>query len=99
VFENGVLRRIFGSKRNEVTKEWRKLHNEELNYLYCPPNTGDKIKKSEMGWECSMYGGQERFMQCFSGEPEGRLFGRTRRRWEDNIKMHRKEMAWGLGLD
>jgi len=38
VFENRVLRRIFGSKRDEVTGEWRKLHNEELNDLYCPPN-------------------------------------------------------------
>jgi hypothetical protein len=38
VFENRVLRRIFGSKRDEVTGEWRKLHNEELNVLYCSPN-------------------------------------------------------------
>jgi hypothetical protein len=100
VFENRVLRRIFGPKRNEVTKEWRKLHNDELNYLYSSPNTGDKIEKSEMGGERDMYGGQERCVQCFSGEPEGRRpFGRTGRRWEDYIKMDRKEMAWGLGLD
>ena len=38
VFENRVLRRIFGPKRDEVTREWRKLHNEELNYLYCSSN-------------------------------------------------------------
>jgi hypothetical protein len=38
VFENGVLRCIFGPKRDEVTGEWRKLHNEEFNYLYCSPN-------------------------------------------------------------
>jgi hypothetical protein len=38
VFENRVLRRIFGPKRDEVTGEWRKLHNEEFNYLYCSPN-------------------------------------------------------------
>jgi len=59
VFENMVLRGIFGPKRDEVTKEWRRLHNEELNdlsvllTLYC---AGDKIKKKEMGWACGAYG-------------------------------------------
>ena len=57
VYENRVLRGIFGSKRDEVTGEWRKLHNEELNDLYCSPKycLGDKIKKNEMGGACSMY--------------------------------------------
>jgi len=50
VFENRVLRRIFGPKRDEVTGKWRKLLNEELNDLYC---FGDKIKKNEMGGACS----------------------------------------------
>jgi hypothetical protein len=45
VFENRVLRRIFGSKRDEVTREWRKLHNEQLNDLYCAPNI-IRVKKS-----------------------------------------------------
>ena len=59
VFENMVLRRIFGPKRDEVTGEWRRLHNEELNDLfvlftqYC---VGDKIEKNEMGWACGAYG-------------------------------------------
>jgi hypothetical protein len=53
VFENRVLRRIFGPRRDEVTGEWRKLHNEELLSQYF---LGDKIKKSEMGGACSMYG-------------------------------------------
>jgi len=53
VFENRVLRRIFGPRRDEVTGEWRRLHNEELNAQYC---AGDKIEKNEMGWACGAYG-------------------------------------------
>ena len=49
VFDNGVLRRMFGSKRDEVTREWRKVHNEELNDLYCSPNIVRAIK-SRMRW-------------------------------------------------
>ena len=50
LFENRVLRRIFGSKRDEVTGEWRKLHNEELNDLYCSPNFIRVIKSRRMRW-------------------------------------------------
>ena len=58
MFENLVLRRMFGPRRDEVTGEWRRLHNEELNDLllltrYC---AGDKIEKNEMGWACGAYG-------------------------------------------
>ena len=57
MFENMVLRRIFGPRRDEVTGEWRRLHNEELNDLYSSPNSvGDKIEKNEMGWVCGAYG-------------------------------------------
>ena len=50
VFENRVLRRIFGPKRDEVTGEWRKLHNEELNDLYCSPNIDRVIKSRRIRW-------------------------------------------------
>jgi len=50
VFENRVLRRIFGPKRDEVTREWRKLHNDELNHLYSSPNSVRVIKSRIMRW-------------------------------------------------
>ena len=50
VFENGMLRRIFGLKRYEVKREWRKLHNEELNDLYCSPNIAQLIESRRMKW-------------------------------------------------
>jgi len=70
VFENRVLRRIFGPKRVEVTREWRKLRNEKLNDLYSSPNNvwGDNIEKNEMGGACSAFGGEERRIQGFGGE-------------------------------
>ena len=65
VFENGVPRRVFGPKRDEVTGEWRKLHNEELSDLYSFTQycAGGKIEKNEMGGACGAYGGWERCAQ------------------------------------
>ena len=65
-----MLRRIFGPERDEVTGEWRKLHNEELNNLYCSPNTVRVIKprRIRMGGACSAYGGEVRRIQDFGGE-------------------------------
>ena len=64
LFENRVLRRVFGPKRDEVTGEWRKLHKEELRDLYYLPN----IEKNEVGGACGSYGGGERCAQGSSGE-------------------------------
>ena len=72
LFQNRVLRRIFGPKRDEVTGEWRKLHNEEFNDLYCSTNSVcDKIK-NEKGGACGMYGGGERRVQGFGKETYGK---------------------------
>jgi hypothetical protein len=64
-----VLRRIFGTKRDEVTGEWRRLHNKELYALYSSPNIIRVMKsRTEMGRTCGTYGGEERCIQGFSGE-------------------------------
>jgi hypothetical protein len=77
VFENRVLRRIFGPKRNEVTGEWRRLHNKEL-YAY---HSGDQVTKTEMGRTCGTYGGRRGAYGALVGKPEGRRPpGRPRRR-------------------
>jgi len=70
VFENRVLRRIFGPKRDEVMGEWRKLHNEELNDLYSSPNIVRVIKSRRMSWagHVAHIGGEEGCVQCFGGE-------------------------------
>ena len=90
MFENRVLRRIFGPKRDGVTGEWRKLHNEELNDLYCSPNIVRVIKRRRMRWagHVARMGDRRGVYRVLVGKPEGkRPLGRPRRRWEDNIKM------------
>jgi hypothetical protein len=72
VFENRVLRRIFGPKKVEVTGEWRRLHNEELYDPYSSPNI-NRVMESRvmrMGWACGTYGKQERCIKGFGGRPE-----------------------------
>jgi len=90
VIENTVLRRIFGPRREEVTGEWRRLHNEELNDLYPSPNIGRLIKSRRMRWAGHVaHMGEERGVyRVLVGKPEGkRPLGRPRRRWVDNIRM------------
>jgi hypothetical protein len=98
VFENRMLRRIFGPKREEVTGEWRKLHNEALNDLYCSPNILRVIKSRRMGWAgyVARIGEGKGVYRVMVGKPEGkRPLGRPRRRWEDNIKMDLKKVGCG----
>ena len=100
-FENRMLRRIFGPKRDEVTGEWRKLHNEELNDLYCSPNIVRVIKSRRMRLAGHVGCMEERrgVYRVLLGKPEvKRPMGRLTHRWEDNIKMALQEVGCG-GMD
>jgi hypothetical protein len=99
MFENRVLRRIFGPKRDEATGEWRRLHNEELNDLYSSPNIIRVIKLIRMSWagHVACMGEKRGADRILVGRPEGtRPLGRPRHRWEDNIKMDLQEAGWGM---
>ena len=101
IFYNQVLRRIFGPRRDEVTGEWRKLHNEELNDLYCSPSIVRVIKWRRMRWagHVERMGERRDVYRVLVGKPEGkRPLGRPRRRWEDNIKMDFQEVEC-VGVD
>jgi hypothetical protein len=90
VFENRVLRRIFGPKRDEVTGGWRKLHNEELHNLHFSPSIIRVTKSSRFRWagHAARMGEKRNAYKILVGKPEGkRSLGRPRRRWVDNIKM------------
>jgi hypothetical protein len=101
VFENRVLRKIFGPKRDEVTGEWRKLHTEELHDLYSSSNIVRVMKSRRMRWaefvariveESGVY-------RVLVGKPEGkRPLGRPRHRWDINIEMDLQEVGCG-GMD
>jgi len=98
VFENRMLRRIFGAERDEVTGEWRKLHNEELNDLYCSPNIVWVTKPRRMGWAgyATHMGERRGVYRVLVGKREGKgPLGRPRRRWEDNIKMDLQKVGSG----
>jgi hypothetical protein len=73
VFENRILRRIFGPKRHEVTGEWRKLHNEELRNLYSSQiSLGNQVKANEVGGACGTHWRGENIVQGFGGKARGK---------------------------
>jgi hypothetical protein len=93
------VRRVFGPKRDEVTGEWRKLHNEELNDLYSLPNIVWVVKSRRMGWvgHVARMGEERDVHRVLVGKQEGkRPLGRPRRRW-DNIRMDLQEVGGGHG--
>jgi hypothetical protein len=98
VFENRVLRRIFGPKSDQVTREWRKLHNEELNALCSLPNLVRVIKSRRMRWagHVARMGEGRGAYRVLVGKPERkRPLGRPRCRWDDNIRIDLQEVGCG----
>ena len=98
VFENMVLRRIFGPRRDKVMGEWRRLHNEELNDLYCSPSIVRVIKSRRMRWagHVARMGEEREVYRVVVGKPEGRRrLGRPRSRWVDNIRTDLQEVGCG----
>jgi hypothetical protein len=99
VFENRVLRRIFGPKRSEVTGEWGKLHNRDLHNLYSSPDIFRQIKSRRMSWAGNVARTVEgrNLYRILVGKPEGkRPLGKPRRRWDYGIKMDLEEIGWGV---
>ena len=93
-----MLRRIFGPRRDEVTGEWRRLHNEELNDLYSSPSNVRVIKPKRMRWagHVARMDEERGAYSVLVGKSEGkRTLGRPRRRWVDNIRMDLQEVGCG----
>ena len=91
-----MLRRIFGPRREAVTGEWKRLHNEELNDLYSSPNIVRVIKSRRMRWagHVARMGKERRVYRVLVGKPEGRRpLGGPRHRWGDNIRMDLQEVG------
>jgi hypothetical protein len=103
MFENRVPRRIFGPKRDEVTGEWRKLHNEELRNLYSSPDIIRQVKsrRLRLAGHVARMGEKRKVYKVLVGKPQGkRPLGRPRRGWEDGIIMDLIEIGLGgCGLD
>jgi hypothetical protein len=98
VFQNRVLRSIFGPKGDKVTEGWRKLHNEELHNLYSLPSLNRTIRSRRMrcAGHVAQVGDKWNACRILVGKPEGKKpLGRQRHRWVDNIKMDLREIGWG----
>ena len=98
VFDNWVLRRIFGPKRNEVRGSWRRLHIKQLYALYSSPNIIRVVKSRRLRrvGHVARMGERRRAYRVLMGKPEGRrTLGRPRRSWKDNIKVNLREVEWG----
>jgi hypothetical protein len=96
VFENRVLRRIFGPKRAAVTGDWSKLHNEDLHKLYFSPNIIRMIesRKMRLAGHGARMGEKRNAYRILVGKPERKIpLGRARRRWVDNIKIDLREIG------
>jgi hypothetical protein len=90
-YEKRLLRRILECKKEEATKEWRKLHNQQLNDLYCSPNIVRRMR-----WAGHVAGMERGMYMVLMGKPEEKIpLGRPRRRWEDNITMDLQEVGCG----
>jgi len=101
VFENRVLRRIFGPKREEVTGDWRKVHNEELNDLYSLPNIirVKKLRRTRRARLVALWGLEEVHTRFLVGKPEGkRPYQRSQHTGKDNIMMDLQEVGWGVWI-
>jgi hypothetical protein len=102
VFENRVLRGIFGTERVKVTVEWRKLHSGKLYNLCSSPDIIRQIISRRMRWvgHVARMGEGRNVYRVLVGKPEGkRPLERPRHRWEDGIKMDFTEIGWGGGVD
>jgi hypothetical protein len=98
VFENRVLKRIFGPKRDGVTGGWRKLQNEDLHNLHSSPSIIRIIRSRRMRWAGNIACMAEKRIayRILVGKPEGkRALGRPRRTWDDNIKVNLRSIGWG----
>jgi hypothetical protein len=99
VFENRVLRKMFGPMRDEATGEWRKLHNGELHNFYSSPDIIRQMKSRRMRWagHVPRMGEGRNVYRVLVGKPKGKSpLGRPGRRWEDGIKMDLEEIGWGV---